>query len=127
MISVNVAKLDKLMDLVGEMVIAEAMVTQNPDLQGLELENFGQAARQLQKITREIQDIVMSLRMVPLTTTFLKMQRVVRDTSRKVGKEVRLRLIGENTEVDKNIIENISDPLMHLIRNSIDHGLEEPG
>ena len=126
MISVNVAKLDKLMDLVGEMVIAEAMVTQNPDLQGLELENFGQAARQLQKITREIQDIVMSLRMVPLTTTFLKMQRVVRDTSRKVGKEVRLRLIGENTEVDKNIIENISDPLMHLIRNAIDHGLEEP-
>ena len=118
MISVNVAKLDKLMDLVGEMVIAEAMVTQNPDLQGLELENFGQAARQLQKITREIQDIVMSLRMVPLTTTFLKMQRVVRDTSRKVGKEVRLRLIGENTEVDKNIIENIStldafDPQRH--------------
>lgn len=123
-ISVNVDKLDKLMDLVGEMVIAEAMVTQNPDLKGMELENFYKAARHLHKITGEFQDMVMSIRMVPLSTTFHKMQRIVRDMSRKLGREVQLELIGEETEVDKNIIEHISDPLMHLIRNSIDHGIE---
>lgn len=123
-ISVNVEKLDKLMDLVGEMVIAEAMVTQNPDLNGLELENFQKAARQLRKITGELQDMVMSIRMVPLSATFQKMHRVVRDMSKKLGKEVKLQLVGEETEVDKNIIEHISDPLMHLVRNSIDHGIE---
>ncbi|PKM49556.1 MAG: chemotaxis protein CheA [Firmicutes bacterium HGW-Firmicutes-7] len=124
-ISVNVDKLDKLMDLVGEMVIAEAMVTQNPEVKNLELENFHKAARQLHKITGELQDMVMSIRMVPLSTTFLKMQRIMRDMCKKLNKEVRLEVVGEETEVDKNIIENISDPLMHLIRNAIDHGIEE--
>lgn len=123
-ISVSVVKLDKLMDLVGEMVISEAMVIQNPDLNGLELDNFHKAARQLHKITSELQDIVMSIRMVPLATTFQKMQRIVRDMCKKLGKEVHLELLGEDTEVDKNIIEHISDPLMHIIRNSIDHGIE---
>ena len=123
-ISVNVAKMDKLMDLVGEMVIAEAMVIQNPDLVGLELSNFHKAARQLHKITDELQDIVMALRMVPISTTFQKMNRIVRDMSKKLDKEVALELIGAETEVDKNIIEHISDPLMHIIRNSIDHGIE---
>ncbi|HHW66290.1 MAG: two-component system, chemotaxis family, sensor kinase CheA [Epulopiscium sp.] len=124
MISVNVEKLDKLMDLVGEMVIAEAMVVQNPDLAGLELNNFQKAARQLHKITSEIQDMVMSIRMVPLSTTFHKMHRIVRDMTKKLNKEVQLKLVGEETEVDKNIIEHISDPIMHLIRNAIDHGIE---
>lgn len=124
MISVHVNKLDKLMDLVGEMVIAEAMVTQNPDLLGLELENFQKSARQLRKIVNELQDMVMSIRMVPLTNTFHKMHRIVRDMSKKLHKEVTLQVIGEDTEVDKNIIEHISDPLMHLVRNAIDHGLE---
>lgn len=123
-ISVSVAKLDKLMDLVGEMVIAEAMVIQNPDLRGLELDNFQKAARQLSKITNEMQDMVMSIRMVPLSTTFHKMHRVVRDMSKKLQKEVVLDIYGEETEVDKNIIEHISDPLMHIVRNAIDHGLE---
>ena len=112
------------MDLVGEMVVAEAMVIQNPDLQGLELDNFQKAARQLNKITNEIQDVVMSIRMVALSATFLKMHRIVRDMSRKLNKEVELEIIGEDTEVDKNIIEHISDPLMHLVRNAIDHGIE---
>lgn len=125
-ISVNVSKLDKLMDLVGELVISEAMVTQNPDLRGLSLENFMKSARHLRKITSEIQDMVMSIRMVPLTATFHKMYRIVRDVSKKLGKDVQLRLIGEETEVDKNIIERISDPLMHIIRNAIDHGIEMP-
>jgi len=124
MISVNISKLDKLMDLVGELVISEAMVTQNPDLAGLELENFQKAASQHRKIINELQDVAMSIRMVPLSVTFQKMNRVVRDMSRKLNKDVALRIIGEDTEVDKNIIEHISDPLMHLIRNAIDHGIE---
>jgi two-component system chemotaxis sensor kinase CheA len=123
-ISVGVVKLDKLMDLVGEMVIAEAMVIQNPDLKGLQLSNFTKAANQLNKITSEIQDIVMSIRMVPLSATFIKMHRIVRDMCKKLDKDVHLEIIGEETEVDKNIIEHISDPLMHLVRNSVDHGIE---
>lgn len=124
MISVSVAKLDKLMDLVGEMVIAEAMVTQNPDLRDLVLDNFQKASQHLNKITGELQDIIMSIRMVPLTSTFQKMHRIVRDMSKQLSKEVNLEIIGEDTEVDKNIIEHISDPLMHLVRNAIDHGIE---
>lgn len=124
MISVHVEKLDKLMDLVGELVISEAMVTQNPDLKGLELENFQKAARQLQKITGELQDMVMSVRMVPIAATFHKMNRIVRDMSKKLAKKVKLEILGQETEVDKNIIEHISDPLMHLVRNALDHGIE---
>lgn len=124
-ISVNISKLDMLMDLVGELVISEAMVTQNPDLNGLVLNNFNKAARQLNKITSELQDIVMSIRMVPLAMTFQKMNRIVRDMSKKLDKSVELEIIGEETEVDKNIIERITDPLIHLIRNSLDHGVEK--
>jgi two-component system chemotaxis sensor kinase CheA len=125
-ISVNIGKLDLLMDLVGELVISEAMVIQNPDLAGLPLNNFNKAARQLEKITSELQDIVMSIRMVPLSMTFQKMHRIVRDMSKKLDKSISLEIIGEETEVDKNIIERLTDPLIHLIRNSIDHGIEKP-
>ena len=124
MISVQVDKLDGLMNLVGELVIAEAMVTQNPEVLALDSDQFNKAARQLQKITADLQDMVMSIRMVPLSTTFVKMHRIVRDMSKKLGKQVVLHMEGEETEVDKNIIERISDPLMHLIRNAVDHGLE---
>lgn len=124
MISVGVEKLDKLMNLVGEMVISEAMVTQNPDLKGLVLDNFSKSARQLKKITNELQDMVMSIRMVPLGPTFFKMNRIVRDISKKLNKEINLKILGEETEVDKNIIEQIGDPLMHIVRNSADHGIE---
>lgn len=123
-ISVNVSKLDKLMDLVGELVISQSMVIQNPDLDGLELENFRKSALQLMKITGELRDIAMSIRMVPLATTFQKMNRVIRDMSKKLNKEVILEIIGEETEVDKNIIDHISDPIMHLVRNALDHGIE---
>ncbi len=123
-ISVSVSKMDSLMDLVGELVIAEAMVTQNPELKGMELDDFHKAARQLRKITGELQDLVMSIRMVALAPTFHKMHRVVRDMTRKLDKEVHLSIIGEETGVDKNIIEQISDPLMHLVRNAVDHGIE---
>lgn len=126
-ISVNVEKMDALMDLIGELVIAEAVVLQNPDLKvpGLELSNFQKASGQLSKITTELQEVIMSMRMMPLTNTFQKMRRIVFDVSRKLGKDIELEVIGENTEVDKNIIENITDPLMHLVRNSVDHGIEE--
>lgn len=125
LISVNVDKLDILMDLVGEIVVAEAMVLENLDLKGLHLESFNKAGRHLEKITSELQNIVMSIRMLPLSITFQKMNRLVRDMSKKLNKEVQLKLIGEDTEVDKNVIEHISDPLMHLVRNSIDHGIED--
>lgn len=112
------------MDLVEEMVIAESMVTENPDLKGLKLDNFRKSARQLRKITKEIQDTVMSVRMVPVYGIFHKMNRIVHDMNKKLNKKVKLKFIGEDTEVDKNIIEHISDPIMHLVRNSIDHGIE---
>lgn len=126
-ISVNVEKMDALMDLIGEIVIAEAVVLQNPDLKvpGLELPNFQKAGAQLSKITTELQEIIMSLRMMPLTNAFQKMKRIVFDVSRKLGKDIEVQVVGENTEVDKNIIEHITDPLMHLVRNSVDHGIEE--
>ena len=124
MISVSVEKLDKLMNMVGEIVISEAMVIHNPDLNGLALNNFKKSALQLKKITDELQDMVMSIRMVPLGPTLLKMNRIIRDVSKKLNKEISLKIIGEDTEVDKNIIEKIGDPLMHLVRNSADHGIE---
>ncbi len=124
-LSVNISKLDMLLDLVGEIVISEAMVTKNPDLEGLQLDIFNKASRQLSKLTNELQDIVMSIRMVPISMTFHKMNRIVRDMSKKLSKEIELEIIGEDTEVDKNIIDHISDPLMHLVRNSIDHGIED--
>lgn len=125
-ISVNIKKMDLLMDLIGELVIAEATVLQNPDLKvpGIDLSNFQKSAAQLSKITSELQDAIMAMRMMPLKNTFQKMNRIVYDTSKKLGKDIELEVIGEDTEVDKNIIEHISDPLMHLIRNSVDHGIE---
>lgn len=125
LISVNQAKLDQLMDLVGELVTTESMVVSNPDLKGLHLDNFNKSARELRKLTDELQDVVMSMRMVPLSGVFQKMNRIVRDMSKKLGKQVRLTLIGEDTEVDKTIVDSISDPIMHIVRNSMDHGIEE--
>ncbi len=124
MISVDVHRVDKLMDLVGELVVSESMVTRNPEILDLHLENFEKAARQFRIIMNELQDTVMSMRMVPLSLTFQKMNRIVRDMKKKTGKDVNLEIIGEHTEVDKNVIENIADPLMHIIRNSVDHGIE---
>ena len=124
-ISVNVEKLDKLMDLAGELVISVAMVVNNPDLEGLNLENFEKSAGLLNKNTSELQDVIMSVRMIPISSTFHKMHRLARDLSRKLNKDIEFVILGEETEVDKNIIDNLSDPLMHIIRNSMDHGLED--
>lgn len=125
LISVNLAKLDALHDIVGEIITTESMVISNPDLEGLELESFNKAARQLRKLTSELQDTVMSIRMVPLAGVFQKMNRIVRDMRKKLGKEVDFVIEGEETEVDKSIVDSLQDPLMHLVRNCMDHGIEE--
>ncbi len=125
-INVNLKKIDKLMNLVGEIVTTESMVTKNAEVVGLHLESFEKQARQLRKLTDELQDIVMSIRMVPIAGTFHKMQRIVRDISKKTNKNAELVVVGEDTEVDKNVIDSLSDPLMHLIRNAMDHGIETP-
>lgn len=124
LVSVNQVKLDQLMDLVGELVTTESMVVNNPELRGLTLDNFYKSARELRKLTDELQDVVMSIRMVPLSGVFQKMNRIVRDMCKKLDKQVDLITIGGETEVDKTINEAIADPIMHMIRNSMDHGME---
>ncbi|MCL2086497.1 MAG: chemotaxis protein CheA [Oscillospiraceae bacterium] len=123
-ISVNLSKLDQLHDIVGEIITTETMVISNPELEGLKLESFLKSARELKKLTDELQDTVMSIRMVPLAGPFQKMNRIVRDMKVKLGKDVELKIEGETTEVDKSIVDNLNDPLMHLVRNCMDHGIE---
>ncbi|MBP1925720.1 two-component system chemotaxis sensor kinase CheA [Sedimentibacter acidaminivorans] len=124
LITVNLSKLDSLVDIVGEIVIAESMVSSNSEIKNLNLESFTKSSRQLRKLTDELQDIVMSLRMVPVSGIFQKMKRIVRDMGKELNKDVELVLIGEETEVDKTIVDGISDPIMHLVRNAMDHGME---
>ena len=111
LVSVNQSKLDQLMDLVGELVTTESMVVSNPDLRGLQLDNFQKSARELRKLTDELQDVVMSIRMVPLSGVFQRMNRIVRDMCKKLDKQVDLVTEGGDTEVDKTINEAIGDPL----------------
>lgn len=125
-VKVDTAKLDSLVDLVGEMVIAQAQVTQDPALAQVQSQQLARNLAQLRRITNDLQRTSMSLRMVPIRGTFQKMTRLVRDLSAKAGKLVELRLSGEDTELDRNIIEEISDPLVHMIRNAVDHGIEKP-
>ena len=125
-IRVDLCKLDDLINLIGEMVIAENMLVRSPDLEGLELDNFGKASQHLSKIVRDLQEMAMIIRMIPVSGLFRRMIRLVHDLSVKSGKKVDLQLFGQETEVDKTVIEQISDPLVHLLRNSLDHGLETP-
>lgn len=125
-IRVDLTKLDKLVNLVGELVIAETMVTRNPDLKDMVLENFDKAVHHLRRVTSELQDVALSVRMIPLAMTFQKLVRVVHDLARKEKKKVKLIIVGEETEVDKTMTEQIADPLLHMVRNSVDHGLEPP-
>lgn len=124
LINVSVDKLDALLDFVGEIVIAQSMVVQHPELNGLNLVNFHKSSEQLQKLTKELQDVVMAIRMIPIASAFHKMNRIVRDMSKTLNKDAELVISGEETEVDKTIIDSLSDPLMHLVRNCMDHGLE---
>lgn len=122
----DIDKLDSLINLVGELVIAEAMVVRNPAVMGMEDEMLERAIHHLNRVSADLQDVAMSVRMVPLSATFRKMTRLVYDVSKKAGKKVELQLDGEDTEVDKTVIEQIGDPLVHIVRNSIDHGIGNP-
>lgn len=123
-IRIDTLKLDELFDSVGELVIAQNFIAQNETIRAIEDEGISRAIETLSKITKRIQDRVMSLRMVAIRDTFDKMKRVVRDTSKKTLKEVHLVVLGEDTEIDKTMIDSLSDPMIHIIRNAIDHGLE---
>ena len=125
-IRVDLEKLDNLINLIGEIVIAENMLVRNPDLDGLELENFSKAGQHMSKLVRELQETAMIIRMIPVSGLFRRMIRLVHDISLKAGKKVELRLSGEETEMDKTVIETITDPLVHILRNSCDHGVEPP-
>ncbi len=126
-IRIDTFKVDELFDSVGELVIAQNFIAQSEKIRSIEDESISRTIETLSKITKKIQDRVMSLRMVAIKDTFEKMKRVVRDTSKKTLKEIHLIICGEETEIDKTMIDNLSDPLIHIIRNAIDHGLESCG
>jgi two-component system chemotaxis sensor kinase CheA len=125
-VKVDTAKLDFLVDMVGEMVIAESLVRHNPEMARLGTTSLLRGLAQLGRMTNEVQKTAMSMRMVPVGQLFQKMARLVRDVSRKHGKLIELETSGEETELDRNVVEALADPLMHMVRNSIDHGIETP-
>jgi two-component system chemotaxis sensor kinase CheA len=125
-VKLDTEKLDSLVNLVGELVIAQSMVVQNPDVQSINSLQLLRCLRQLSRVTTELQRNAMSLRMVPIRNLFQKMGRLVRDLGVSQNKQVQLVLEGEETELDRNIVEKMGDPLIHMIRNSVDHGLEGP-
>lgn len=125
-VKVDTGKLDALVDLVGEMVIAQSLVAQDPTIKSLTNQVLGRNLAQLGRITKDLQRVAMSLRMVPIRGTFQKMNRLVRDVAVKAGKQVELVTEGEETELDRTITEVVGDPLVHMIRNAVDHGIEKP-
>ncbi len=125
-VKVDTRKLDNLVDMVGELVIVQSIINEDPVLRGLLDERLGRNLAQLRRITSDLQRTAMSLRLVPIRQTFQKMARLVRDLSKRSGKSVELMLSGEDTELDRRVVEDINDPLMHMIRNSVDHGIESP-
>jgi two-component system chemotaxis sensor kinase CheA len=125
-IKVDTGKLDYLVDMVGEMVIAQSMVRHDPDLASGLKPRLARNLSQLARITDEVQRTAMSMRMIPIGQLFQKTARLVRDLSRKVAKQVDLEVSGEDTELDRNIVEELADPLMHMVRNAVDHGIETP-
>jgi two-component system chemotaxis sensor kinase CheA len=125
-IKVDTGKLDYLVDMVGEMVIAQSLVKHDPDLAAGLKPRLARNLSQLGRITEDVQRTAMSMRMIPVAQLFQKTGRLVRDLSRKHGKQVELDLEGEDTELDRNIVEELADPLMHMVRNAIDHGIEMP-
>jgi two-component system chemotaxis sensor kinase CheA len=123
-VKVETAKLDYLVDMVGEFVIAQSIVRHDPDLQLAEHPRLQRNFAQMARITAEIQRTAMSMRMVPIQGLFQRMARLVRDLARKTSKDVEFVSVGEETELDRTLIEQLADPLMHMVRNSLDHGLE---
>ncbi len=126
-IRVNIDKVDALINLVGELVITQSMLSRyNGEFDFSQLQGLREGLTQLSRNTRELQESVMAIRMLPISFAFSRFPRLVRDTGNALGKNVELKLVGENTELDKTVLEKIGDPLVHLVRNSLDHGLETP-
>jgi len=125
-IRVDTRKLDDLIDMVGELVITQSMIRQSPIVQSNTDRKFFRDISQLSSITSELQRTSTSLRMIPIKQTFQRMSRLVRDLSRAAGKSVNVVTVGEDTEIDRNMVEEIYNPLVHLVRNSVDHGIESP-
>jgi two-component system chemotaxis sensor kinase CheA len=123
-IKVDTAKLDFLVDAIGEMTIAQSLIRHHPDLTKTQSASLMRNIAQLSRITSEVQKTAMSMRMVPVGTLFQKMARLVRDLCRKSGKQAELLTYGDDTELDRNIVEELADPLMHMLRNALDHGIE---
>lgn len=123
-VRVNVSRLDRLIDMVGELVIAHSVVAQDNSI--AEDSDLMKKVNHTTKILRELQDTSLILRMVPLRATFHKMNRLVRDLARKAGKSVKFSTRGEDTEIDRNMVDIINEPLVHMLRNSLDHGIESP-
>lgn len=125
-VKVDTEKLDSLVNLVGELIIAQSMVVEDPAVVGLSSLGLSRSLRELGRVTGELQRNAMSLRMVPIGGVFQKMGRLVRDLSMSQHKSVQLLLEGEDVELDRNIVDKIGDPLVHLVRNAVDHGIEPP-
>jgi two-component system, chemotaxis family, sensor kinase CheA len=125
-VRVETAKLDYLADMAGEMVIAESLVRHDPDLAGVRSPQLQRKMAQMARITAELQRTAMAMRLVPIGPLFHRMARLVRDLSRQVGKHVELETQGSDIELDRSIVEELGDPLMHMVRNSLDHGIETP-
>lgn len=127
-VRVSIDKIDGLINLVGELVITQSMLDtfREGDIDASRLAILEQGLAQLARHTRELQESVMGIRMLPIASVFNRFPRMVRDISQKLGKQVKLELIGEQTELDKTVLEKIGDPMVHLVRNAIDHGLETP-
>lgn len=123
-VRVNLGRLDRLIDMVGELVIAHSVVSQDEFM--AKDSDLMKKVDHTSKILRELQDTSLTLRMVPLKATFHKMNRLVRDLARKAGKNVKLSTLGDETEIDRNMVDIINEPLVHMLRNSIDHGVETP-
>ncbi len=123
-VKVDTAKLDQLVDMVGELVISQTLVRLDPALQAVAEPRLARNVAQLARITSELQKTAMSLRVVPIGPAFQRMARLVRDLTLKCGKQARLEMEGEDAELDRTIVERLMDPLMHMIRNAVDHGLE---
>ncbi len=125
-VKVDTVKLDNLVDLTGELVIAQSMLRQNPLILAAKDQKLTNNLGQLNLITSGLQTTAMSMRMVPIKTTFQKMVRLVRDLAKNAGKEVQLQMSGEDTEIDRNVVDELYEPMVHMIRNSVDHGIESP-
>ncbi|MFL5271872.1 MAG: chemotaxis protein CheA [Anaeromyxobacteraceae bacterium] len=123
-IKVDLERVDSLVEMIGELVVVESMVGNAPEISKASSVRVRNCLAQLAKVTRDLQDVGMRMRMVPVAGAFQKMARLVRDLSRKSSKQVRLVTSGESTEMDRSMVEQIADPLVHMIRNAVDHGLE---